>query len=212
MTAKIVTVAQQKGGAGKTTLAVQLAVAWADEGKKVAMLDVDPQGSVSAWFDFRRRSDPSSTLVAADVQGWKLASEIDRLKGDFDVLVIDTPPHAETDARVAIRTATLNLVPLQPSPMDLWATKPTLDLVAREKGRALLVLNRLPSRGKLADSIRAAIATEGMPLARATLGNRSAFAASMMAGRGVVETQPKGTAAAEIRALAAEVWNSLHGQ
>jgi chromosome partitioning protein len=153
----------------------------------------------------RKEAGLESTLIAVDVQGWKLATEIDRLKNDFDILLIDTPPHAETDARVAVRAANLILVPVQPSPMDLWATKPTLELARREKSQALLVLNRLPSRGKLADLIRARIDDEKMPVAQTTLGNRSAFAASMMDGKGVVETQPKGTAAAEISGLAAEI-------
>jgi len=205
MTAKTVAIAQQKGGAGKTTIAIQLGVAWARQGYRVAMLDVDPQGSMMAWFGLRQEAGVPSSLVAFDVQGWKLSTEIDRLKNDYDILLVDTPPHAETDARVAVRAASLILVPVQPSPMDLWATKPTLELARREKSQALLILNRLPSRGKLADLIRAKIDAEKMPVAQTVLGNRSAFAASMMEGKGVVETQPKGTAAEEIRGLATEI-------
>jgi chromosome partitioning protein len=139
------------------------------------------------------------------VSGWKLSSEIDRLKGENDFIIVDTPPHAETDARVAVRAADLILVPVQPSPMDWWATRPTLEMAAKEKTRSLLVLNRLPPRGKLVDAIRARIEGEGLPLAAATLGNRSAFGMSMMEGKGVAETQPKSTAAAEIEALAKEI-------
>ena len=205
MTAKTIAIAQQKGGAGKTTIAVQLAVAWARQGLKVAMLDVDPQGSLSAWYGMRKDAGVESSLAALDVQGWKLATEIDLLKSDYDLLVVDTPPHAETDARVAVRAASLILVPVQPSPMDLWATKPTLEMAKREKSQALLVLNRVPARNKLADTIRAKIAEEGLPLAATQLGNRSGFAASMMEGKGIVETSPRSTGAEEIRALAAEI-------
>ncbi|HIJ62881.1 MAG TPA: ParA family protein [Rhodospirillaceae bacterium] len=205
MTAKIVAIAQQKGGAGKTTIAIQLAVAWTREGYRVAMLDVDPQGSLTAWFALRRDAEVDGDLQASEVQGWKLSTEIDRLKGNFDILIVDTPPHAETDARVAVRAASLILVPVQPSPMDLWATQPTLELARREKSNALLVLNRVPSRGKLTDIIRAKISEEKLPIANAQLGNRSAFAASMMEGLGVVESQPKGLAAIEIRTLADEI-------
>jgi chromosome partitioning protein len=95
--------------------------------------------------------------------------------------------------------------------MDWWATKPTLTMAAKEKTRILLVLNRLPSRGKLVECIRAEIATANLPLAQAGFGNRSAFAASMMEGRGVIETQPKGAAADEVRALAAEIETLLAG-
>jgi chromosome partitioning protein len=205
MSAKTIAIAQQKGGAGKTTIAVQLATAWAQQGLKVAMLDVDPQGSLSAWFAARKDAGVESDLVASDVQGWKLSTEIDRLKSAYDLLIIDTPPHAETDARVAVRAASLILVPVQPSPMDLWATKPTLELAKREKSAALLVLNRVPARNKLADTIRAKIAEEQLPLAETQLGNRSGFAASMMEGKGIVETSPRSTGAQEIRALAGEI-------
>lgn len=205
MAAKILAVAQQKGGAGKTTIAVQLGVWWACKGKKVTLLDVDPQGSMNAWHGLRAEAGIGGSPFASDVAGWKLSGEIDRLRRENDLIIVDTPPHAETDARVAVRAAELILVPVQPSPMDWWATKPTLDMAAKEKTKSLLVLNRLPARGKLADAIRAKIEEQGLPLASASLGNRSAFAVSMMEGKGVAETQPRGTAAAEIEALAKEI-------
>lgn len=209
MAAKILAVAQQKGGAGKTTIAVQLGVWWASKGRKVTLLDVDPQGSMNAWHGLRAEAGIDGAPYASEVAGWKLSGEIDRLKRENDLIIVDTPPHAETDARVAVRAAELILVPVQPSPMDWWATKPTLDMAAKEKTPCLLILNRLPARGKLADAIRAKIEEQGLPLAKASLGNRSAFAVSMMEGRGVAETQPKGTAAAEIEALAKEIESLL---
>jgi len=211
MTATILAVAQQKGGAGKTTIAVQLGVWWASEGKRVNLLDVDPQGSMKAWHGLRGDSGAGDHPAAWDVPGWKLSSEIDRLKGSSDIIIVDTPPHAETDARVAVRAASLILVPVQPSPMDWWATKPTIDMAQKEKTRALLVLNRLPARGKLGDAIRAKIAEASLPVATASLGNRTAFATSMMEGKGVAETQPRSVAAAEIAALAAEIEGILRG-
>jgi len=211
MAAVILAVAQQKGGAGKTTIAVQLGVYWAAQGKRVNLLDVDPQGSMKAWFGLRQEAGLEGYPNATDVAGWKLSSEIDRLKSQSDIIIIDTPPHAETDARVAVRAAQMILVPVQPSPMDWWATRPTIDIAAREKTRALLVLNRLPARGKLGDSIRAKIEAAKLPLAAASLGNRSAFATSMMDGKGVSETQPKGIAAGEVAALAEEIEGLLRG-
>ena len=205
MAAKILAVAQQKGGAGKTTLAVQLGVWWAKQGRRVTLLDVDPQGSMKAWHALRSESGLDGSPFATDLSGWKLSSEIDRLKAENDFIIVDTPPHAETDARVAVRAADLILIPVQPSPMDWWATKPTVDMAAKEKTKITLVLNRLPPRGKLGDAIREKIEAAGLPLAVTTLGNRSAFGLSMLEGRGVAETQPKGTAAAEIEALAKEI-------
>jgi chromosome partitioning protein len=205
MAAKILAVAQQKGGAGKTTIAVQLGVWWAAQGKHVNLLDVDPQGSMKAWHQLRESAGLTGSPFAWDVPGWKLSTEIDRLRDDSDLIIIDTPPHAETDARVAVRAAQLILIPVQPSPMDWWATQPTVDMAAKEKTPILLVLNRLPARGKLGDAIRARIAATKLPLAENSLGNRSAFATSMMEGKGVAETQRKGLAVTEIAALAAEI-------
>src|SRR5512146_1696132 len=141
MTARVITVAQQKGGAGKTTVAAHLAVHWAAQGKRVALIDVDPQESLTAWYKAREKAanGADSNLDLRWVSGWRAATEVDRLKRDHDLILIDSPPHAETAAKVAIRAADLLVVPVQPSPMDLWATRPTLDLASGEKRPALLV-------------------------------------------------------------------------
>lgn len=206
MTALILTIAQQKGGAGKTTLAAQLAVSIAATGRKVVAVDIDPQASLSGWHSLRRETlQGDGGIGLSGIAGWRLASEIDRLKRAFDVVVVDSPPHAETEARIAVRIADLVLVPLQPSPMDLWATGATLDLAAKEKVPAMLVLNRAPPRGKALDAVRAAIAERKMPLAESEIGNRTVFALSMMDGLGVAEVEPAGPAAAEIAQLIAEI-------
>ncbi len=205
MAARIVAVAQRKGGAGKTTLVAQLGVAWARQGLRVALLDVDPQGSLAAWANVRQSGGRGPAPLIVAVQGWKLGVEIDRLRNAYDLLIIDTPPHAETDARVAIRAADLMVVPLQPSPMDLWATGATLELAKQEKRRPLLVLNRLPARSNMIAFSHDRIAREGLPLAAVALGNRTAYVASMAEGAGVSETEPHGPAAQEIDALTAEI-------
>lgn len=127
---------------------------------------------------------------------------LDRLRRDQDVVLLDTAPHDDTDARVAIRAADLVLVPLQPSAADLWSMDGTLDLAKQEGRRIALVLNRVPSAGRLRDQVSAAIEQRGLPLLAATLGNRTAFAQAFMAGLGAVEAAPKGVAAEETRALA----------
>lgn len=208
MAATIITIAQQKGGAGKTTVAAQLAVAWAKGRKSVAIVDIDPQGSLTAWHMARRRTlddQDAGGIHLSTVAGWRLGTELDRLRQDFDLVIVDSPPHAETEAKAAIRAAALVLVPVQPSPMDLWAIGPTIEVARKEKRPYLLVLNRMPPRGKLADQVTAKLAEDAMPVAKATLGNRMPFAASMMEGRGVSETAARSPAAQEIKALADEV-------
>lgn len=204
MVAVVVTVAQQKGGAGKTTLVAQLAAALA-AGRRVAVLDIDPQGSLTRWHAARKTALKAAAagLTFADTAGWRLGAELERLKHAHDLVLIDSPPHAETEARLALRASDLVLVPLQPSPLDLWATRPTLDLAAAEKREARVVLNRAPARGRLLEATQAALAKEGTPLLDAALGNRSAFAMAMAAGLGVTESAPKGLAAEEVRGLAA---------
>ncbi len=207
MAAKVLTIAQQKGGAGKTTLAAQLAVAFAAAGRRVAVIDIDPQRSLAAWHKVRGDSKPAAAhpLHLTEIAGYRVTNEISRLLHGHDLLIIDSPPHAETEAKVAIRAADLVVVPVQPSPMDVWAIKPTLDLAKAEKVAVLVVLNRVPPRGKIIETIRAMLAADALPVAGASIGNRLAFASSMMAGRAVVETDPRSAAATEIRALAQEI-------
>lgn len=207
MSAKAITVAQQKGGAGKSTITAQLAVAYANAGKKVAVVDIDPQGSLAMWFEVRKALVDSSGagITFLQASGWRLSTEIDKLKRDHDLILVDSPPHAETDVRIAVRAADLILVPMQPTPLDLWATQPTLDLAKKEKSAAVVVFNRTPPKGKLVDAVKAKILQADMPVAETVLGNRVAFAASMMEGKGVVESNPRHTATKEIKALAAEI-------
>ena len=204
MAAIVLTIAQQKGGAGKTTLAAQLAAALAAD-RRVALLDIDPQKSLTRWYGLRKSAARAAAagLTFADTAGWRLDAEIDKLRRSHDVVLIDSPPHAETEARQAVRAADLVLVPMQPSALDLWATGPTLDLAAAEKRAARIVLNRAPARGKLLEAAQAEIARGSTPALETALGNRSAYAMAMAAGLGVTESAPRTLAADEVRALLA---------
>jgi chromosome partitioning protein len=207
MPGTVITIAQQKGGAGKTTLAAHLALAWAAEGRRVAVLDIDPQASLSSWFALRRerRGPAAPDIDVAAITGWRVTAEVERRARGHDVVVVDSPPHAATEARIAVRAAQLVLVPVQPSPMDLWATRATLELARSERVPALLVLNRVPPRTRLAAAmLREFLALEA-PLAETRIGNRIALAASLAEGKGIVEAEPSSRAAAEIRALAHEI-------
>ncbi len=209
MSARIVTVAQQKGGAGKTTLAAHLAVAWAKAGHQVGVVDIDPQASLTKWFAERARIKDAVAIELRCVAGWRVQGEVEKLARTVELVVVDSPPHAETESKIAVRAADLVLVPAQPSPMDLWATKTTLDLARAEKRPALVVLNRMPARGRLAEQMRAKFAELGAPVADAVLGSRVAFASSLLEGRGISERSPSSPAGQEMAALAAEILRRL---
>jgi chromosome partitioning protein len=203
----IITLAQRKGGAGKTTLAAHLAVGWSAAGRRVALLDVDPQRSLAQWAEIRRNAGRggASVLTAIAVAGWKLGLELDRLRRDHDLIVIDSPPHAEMDSRAAIRAADLVVIPVQPSPMDLWATQATVEICRAEGRKALLVLNRVAPRARLTQEIAASLGKGAIRIAATTLGNRTGFAASLAEGAGIEEFEPSGAAAGEMIHLRAEI-------
>lgn len=198
----VITVAQQKGGTGKTTLAANLAAAMAPS-RKVALLDIDPQHSLTRWNQLR--PDTAPKLTFSDVSGWRVTGELERLKAVHDVVVIDSPPQIDTDARLAIRGATLVLIPVQPSPPDIWAAEGTLKLAASEKRKAAMVLNRVPAAGKLRETMAAQLQRDGKPLLAATIGNRTGFASAFADGLGVTEAAPRSIASNEIRALLTEL-------
>jgi len=207
MAGLIITVAQQKGGSGKTTVAAHLAVAYAQKGRSVAVVDVDPQGSLGEWFERReeRLGEAAIDLDFRTASGWGARREARHLARANDVVIIDTPPKSATEMRPAIAIADLVLVPLQPTPVDLWATDPTLQMVARSSKQALLVLNRVVRRTLLGAEMEAATRDLGYRVAAAQLGSRVLYPSSMGSGSTVLEADPNGPAAEEIRALAKEV-------
>lgn len=203
--AVVITVAQQKGGAGKTTLVANLAAVFA-RNRRVALLDIDPQRSLTRWHALRSgRQTAPSVIGISDVSGWRLSGELDRLRRDHDLLLVDSPPQIDTDAKLAVRGADLVLVPVQPSAPDLWAAEGTLKLAAGEKRQARLVLNRAPASGSLRAQIEAEIGRKGYPTLHATLGNRVGFAGAFAQGLGVTEAAPRSVAARELLALITEI-------
>ncbi len=207
MVGRVITVAQQKGGAGKSTLAAHLAVCWARQKKSVALIDIDPQGSLTAWYDMREETltPEKSGLTFHSVTGWRTKTTVDAVCRDHDIVIIDSPPHAETESKIAVRAADLVVVPSQPSPMDVWATQPTLDMAEKEKSAVMVVLNRVPPRASLTARMIERLNKLGVDVAKTTVGNRVAFAESMAEGLTALESRPRSVAAAEIRTLAAEL-------
>ena len=198
--AVVITVAQQKGGSGKTMLAANLA-AWLAVGKRVALLDIDPQHSLTHWH--RIRADQHAAITLSNVSGWRVAGALDRLRHEHDWVLIDTPPVIDADARRAIRAASLVVVPVQPSAPDLWAAEGTLKIAQEEKRPVCFVLNRVPAGGRQRATTEAELRGRGLTVLDAALGNRSAFSQAFARGLGVTEAAPKTAAAVELEALTA---------
>ena len=207
MLGRILTVAQQKGGSGKTTVTAHLAVAYLKQNRRVAVLDVDPQGSLGKWYEAReRRLGENGTGIAfRTASGWGARREARSLARDYDVVLVDTPPKSDSEARPAIEAATLFLGPIKPTPMDVWATAPTLAMAAAERLPSLLVLNRVPQRALLTAEMHDAIRALRTGVAETQLGNRISFASSMGAGSTALELEPSGKAAAETERLSREI-------
>ncbi|WP_415393258.1 ParA family partition ATPase [Paracoccus sp. SJTW-4] len=211
MAGRIITVAQQKGGSGKTTLTVNLAVALRRRGLSVAVLDTDPQGSLGRWFMERLdRQGEDEGLEFTTSSAWGASYESEKLKKRFDVVLIDTPPKIESDLRPALRVADLVLVPVASSQVDLWATEGVLDLASRERRPVLVVLNRTRPNTRLGAEVAQGAAQLGVAVAQAQLANRVAYAETLGRG-GAVSEGPPGPARDEIAALADEILRYVGG-
>lgn len=203
---KVLTVAQQKGGSGKTTIVVNLAVEFQRRGLRVALLDTDPQGSLGRWFLSRRERLGDAGMEFSTASAWGVSYECEKLKKLADVVLVDTPPKVDADLRPALREADLILVPVAASMVDLWATDGVFDLVAREGRRAVIVLNRVKMGTRLGLEVAEAAARVG-DVAQATLGQRVVYAETLGQGLGVSEV--RGPAHAEVARLADEMLGLL---
>lgn len=206
--AYVITIAQQKGGAGKTTLAVNLAIAFLKLGQKVAVLDTDPQGSLGRWFMTRRERLGDPGVEFATSSAWGVGYECEKLSKNNDIVIVDTPPKVDSDLRPALREADLILVPIGSSQLDVWATDGVLDMAARVSKPAIIVLNRVKSGTRLAEEIATSAAEMSAHVASATFGQRVAYAETLGQGLGVPEAG-KSTAKAEVDALAQEIMSLL---
>lgn len=195
---KSISLISQKGGAGKTTLALNLAVAAEAEGYRTVVIDLDPQASAKGWHDHRQKEAP----IVISAHASRLSDVLETAKNHgADLCIIDTAPHSETAALAAAKAADLVLIPCRPAILDIRAISSSVDLAQLARKHALVVLNSVPPRGGLADQAEEAISAYGVPVAAARITQRAAFMHSLTAGQAVVEYEPEGRAAAEIRSL-----------
>ncbi|WP_347266568.1 ParA family partition ATPase [Paracoccus sp. (in: a-proteobacteria)] len=210
MAGRIITVAQQKGGSGKTTIAVNLAVMLRARGHSVGLLDTDPQGSMGRWFLERLgRLGDDEALEFTTSSAWGASYESDKLKKRHDFVIIDTPPKIDADLRPALRVADLVLVPVAASHVDLWATEGVLDLARREKCETLIVMNRTRPNSRLGAEVAGKAAELGAEVAEAQVTNRVAYAETLGQGLGVADGNRNPAALAEIEALSDQIMTWL---
>jgi chromosome partitioning protein len=208
---RVIAVLNQKGGAGKTTIATHLARALQLAGRDVLLVDSDPQGSARDWAAVR--NDQPVPVVGID------RPTIDRdlknvTKKEF--VVIDGAPQAADLAVSAIKAADFILIPVQPSPYDIWATSDLVDLVKQRievtdgKLQVAFVVSRAIKGTRIGDEITGALEGYGLPILTARVTQRVSYPTTAATGTTVLDTEPNGDAAAEIRALLEEITQKLN--
>jgi chromosome partitioning protein len=197
---RTVTVISQKGGAGKTTLAIHLAAAASAAGLVALVVDTDPQATACTWHSWRGDEDPDVIDCAAhSLLPKKLQQAADL---GADLAVIDTPPHADIMAREACRAADLVLIPCRPRAFDLDAVRTTAELAAASKKPAFLIFMAGPPRAPLVYAEAAQLVGQfGLKVAPVMLPERAAFHHSVGAGKTAPEIEPKGKAAEDVASL-----------
>ena len=207
MLSKVITIAQQKGGTGKTTLAVHLALAFTNyHNFKVAIIDTDPQGSLGKWFVIRSEKKLSKdNLTFKTASLWGAQYESKTLKKDHDIVIIDTPPKIESDARPSIEAADLVLIPMASSHVDFWATGAIVDIAKKANKKILVQINRSNQRSKLISKTNDFIKSLDILSTKTIIGHRQIYAASMGEGKTAVEKQKKSKAVEEIKQLSEQI-------
>ena len=193
----VLAVVAQKGGTGKTTLSIAVAVAASADGHNAAIVDLDPQATATNWSDRRGAETP----VVISAQPARLTNVLEAAAGQgADLVVIDTAPRAEQGALAAARAADLVLVPCRPAIYDLETVLTTADLVrlAERDTPLLCVLNGVPPRGTRERQAREVLAGLGIPVCPASIGHRVAIDHAAASGLSAQEYEPRGKAAAEI--------------
>lgn len=203
----IIGVLNQKGGVGKTTLSVNIAARLAVDGARVLLIDADPQGSSLDWSAAREEPGP---VVVVGLPKETIHREIKQLSRDYDHVVIDGPPRVTALARSAIMASDLVLIPVQPSPYDIWAADEVVKLVEEAQIykadlKAVFAINRKISNTAIGRDVREALSSYNLPCLESTLTQRVVFAEAAASGLAVHEVDAESPATQEVAALVNEI-------
>jgi chromosome partitioning protein len=209
----VLSVLNQKGGVGKTTLAVSIAACLTEQGKRVLLIDADHQGSALDWK--AARGDPT-TFTVVGIPKDTIHKEVPAMSRDYEWIVIDGPPRVSTVAKSAIAASDIVVIPVQPSPYDVWAAKEIVDLieevtVIKPDLKSVFTVNRRITGTAIGRDVEKALSDYPITVMKASLCQRVSFAESAASGRTVLETDPQGAAAGEVRAVVAEILEMVDG-
>lgn len=208
---KVIAVLNQKGGSGKTTIATHLARALQMEGADVLLVDSDPQGSARDWSASRE----DQPLIVVGIDRPTIDRDVKKVARKVDFVVIDGAPQAADLAISAIKAADFVLIPVQPSPYDIWAAAELVDLVKQRmdmtdgKLQAAFVVSRAIKGTRIGNEVTNALADYELPILNARITQRVCYPGTAAKGMTVLETDPTGDAAAEMRDLAQEIRQKL---
>ena len=208
---KIISFSNQKGGTGKTTLAANIAVLWSNSEYKVAVLDADSQKSFTHWLDARIKyyGENDTGIDLFSYNPHTFSDDLKDIKKDYNFIIIDSPPSITYETIQIVKNSDRVMVPTQPSPVDLLATIPFLNMVKKERKISTVILNRVLPRARLTDAMILRLRYAGAKIARSRISSKVIYAETFSQGRGVVDMSVTSVTSSEIIKIGDEILRNL---